>query len=362
MSDFERDFSSNAAHLFHGIVDQNAAGIYLAQGGVLRYVNRQFARFFGTTPERLEGRSVADVAPPKQRARLVAHYENRIEGAPLPHFLIQAEIRDQGLRQIELHGNRVVYRGEPAVVGIALDVTEREDSHAELVESRSQLRALMSRLENAQDAERTQIALELHDNLGGLLTALKFDTARMRRRLERLRSDPVTPAAIDELLQLNSDITGTAQESIAAVRRLSEQLRPSSLAELGFYGALRDYAAKFETRYGIAVSIAFPHDASCAAPAAELDAFRMLQEGLTNVARHAEATQVTVVLSREKDALVFSIADNGRGYPPENHRRSGLGLVGVRERARRLGGRVDFGNGPAGGARIVVHLPWQFST
>ncbi|MFC9871778.1 PAS domain-containing sensor histidine kinase [Nocardia salmonicida] len=360
MGDFEYDYSSNVAHLFHGIVDQNAAGIYLLQNGVMQYVNEQFAEFFGTKPHRFVGRSLADIAPPMQRERLVNHYEQRVKGMQLPYFLVQTEIRNIGTRLIELHGNRVMYRGTPAVVGIAIDVTEREETHAELVESRAQLRTLMSTLENVQDAERTRIALELHDDLGGLLTALKFDIERVRRRLVRLRNEPDNAELIDELRQLNEDVKGAAQEAVSAVRRISEEIRPSSLHELGLYAALTDHVGKFETRYGICVSLELPCDGSRVEQSEEMNVFRMVQEALTNVARHAEATAVDVRLDRVLDDLVVSVEDNGRGYPLSTGRPTGLGLVGVRERARRLGGSVEIGNGSGGGARIEARVPWRF--
>lgn len=355
------DYSSNVAHLFHGIVDQSGAGIYLVQDRTIRYVNTRFSEFFDTTPQRLIGRTLDDIAPPQQRESLVSHFDKRISGEPLPYFLIQTQLKGKGYRQIELHGNRVEYLGRPAVVGIAIDVTEREETHAELIESRAQLRELMSTIETIQDTERNRIALELHDDIGGLLTALKFDIARIRRRIESLKSDGPATVDADELLELVDGFKEVAQEAISSVRRISEELRPSAIQELGLYDAIRDLVDKFTTRYGLESTLTLPGVASAAEPAAELDLFRMIQEALTNVARHAHATSIAVTLERDADALALSVADNGVGFPaaPDDSR-GGLGLVGVRERARRLGGTVQIGNGVDGGARISAWIPWQF--
>lgn len=326
----------------------------------MRYVNQRFAEFFGTTPERFMGRRLADVAPPLQRESLVSQYERRIRGEDMPYFTIRTKIRDKGMRLIELHGNRVEYRGRPAVVGIAIDITEREEANAELIESRAQLRELMSTIETIQDAERTRIALELHDDIGGLLTALKFDVARIRRRLERLRGAS-SAESIEELLELSGGVNDIAQEAIASVRRISEELRPSAIAEVGLYAAIRDHVDRFSGRFGIGVELELPAEASAAEPTVELDLYRMIQEALTNVARHASADSVAVELRRDDaDTLVLSIEDDGRGYPSTGNAGHGLGLVGLRERARRLGGRVDIGNGTGGGARIEVRVPWRF--
>ncbi|MGU3586704.1 PAS domain-containing sensor histidine kinase [Rhodococcus sp. C26F] len=359
MNTLEDDYSSSVAHLFHGIVDQSVAGIYLIQDGTMRYVNHRFAEFFGTTPERFMGRPLADVAPPLQRESLVLQYERRIRGEDMPYFTIRTKVRDKGMRLIELHGNRVEYRGRPAVVGIAIDITEREEANAELIESRAQLRELMSTIETIQDVERTRIALELHDDIGGLLTALKFDVARIKRRLERMHG-ALSIESLDELSGLAEGINGIAQEAISSVRRISEELRPSAIAEVGLYAAIRDHVEKFSGRFGIDVRLELPADVSAGESTAELDLYRMIQEALTNVARHASADSVAIELRRAADTLILVIEDNGRGYQGAGDTGSGLGLVGLRERVRRLGGRVDIGNGAGGGARIEVRVPWRF--
>ncbi|MDV6279172.1 PAS domain-containing sensor histidine kinase [Rhodococcus jostii] len=367
MNGFEDSDHANIAQLFHGIVEQSVAGIYLLQDGVMQYVNDKFADFFGTTPSRFMGRPLADIAPPEQRHSLVAQYERRVQGSdPESHFIIRANVRRRGPRLIEIHGRLVTYRSRPAVVGIGIDVTEREKALKDIEASRSQLRALMSAVETIQDTERTHIALELHDDIGGLLTALKFDVARLRRRL----TDADAPnsgarsetADIAGLLQLTHEISGTAQEAIDAVRRISDELRPSLIDHLGMLDAIRDHAAKFQARYGIGCSVTVPQTESAADPASERDLFRIIQEALTNVARHASATKVTITLERDDDTLEATIEDDGVGLPTSiEESTDGLGLAGIRERARRIGGHTTIGNSTAGGARIEVRVPWAFA-
>ncbi|MDQ8701111.1 PAS domain-containing sensor histidine kinase [Streptomyces sp. LHD-70] len=347
--------AADIVQLFSGIVDQSGAGIYLIQDGVMQYVNRSFATFFGTTPDRLMGRGLADVAPPQQRETLVAQYEKRIAAeGPDDHFVVRTNLRSLGRRTIELHGTRVDYRQRPAVVGIGIDVTAREEAHAELVESRAQLRQLMSVVEAIQDKERGRIALELHDVIGGMLTALKFDLARLRMRIENTRDREMAGDEATCLLRLTGEITDLAQETIEAVRRLSDELRPSMLDHLGFHASIQDLAARFTARFRVDTTVDLPDERSELGPEAELEMLRIVQEALTNVARHAEASHVRVTLSQDQGTVRLEVADDGRGLPEAGTATTGLGLVGIRERARRVGGTVSIGNGPTGGVVIQV--------
>lgn len=353
------------AQLFHGIVDQSVAGIYLLQDGVLKYVNDTYADMFGTTPDRMIGRTLRDLAPAGQRESLVAQYERRIKGEdPASHFLIRTDVRDRGLRLIEIHGTRVEYVGRPAVVGVGIDVTEREIALAELLESRAKLRALMSAVETSQETERRRIAMEIHDEVGGILTALKFDITRLSRRVgPAVNGDqPSLPGGTaEEIHALASSARELIQDAIEAVRRISDDLRPSVLEHFGLFAALRDHINGFQARFGISCSVALPEDISAAPPATELDLFRVVQEVLTNVARHAAASQVSIDVRRDGDHLNLAISDNGRGLQQSAAKLGrGLGLAGARERAHRLGGTLEIDDVRPHGVRVHLRIPWRF--
>ncbi|WP_158511366.1 PAS domain-containing sensor histidine kinase [Pseudonocardia dioxanivorans] len=353
MAVLEDGDAADIVQLFNGIVDQSGAGIYLIQDGVMQYVNRSFAAFFGTTPDRLMRRRLADVAPPQQRETLVAQYEKRIAAeGPVDHFVVRPHVRGLGHRTIELHGSQVDYRGRPAVVGIGIDVTEREQAHADLLESRAQLRQLVSMVEAIQDEERGRIALELHDVIGGMLTAVKFDLTRLRTRIEN--SGGMVADEANCLLRLTGEVTDATQETIEAVRRLSDELRPHMLDHLGFHASIQDLATRFTARYRVETTVDLPGEPFELAPEVELELFRIVQEALTNVARHAEASHVRITLARDEDSIRLEAADDGRGFPEEGPAPTGLGLVGIRERARRVNGEVTIGNAPTGGLTIQV--------
>jgi PAS domain S-box-containing protein len=214
-----------------------------------------------------------------------------------------------------------------------------------------QLRELTARVETAREEERTGIARELHDELGQSLTAIKLDLAFLARRLEG--RDGV--AALIEKLHESMRLT---DETIGQLRRISAELRPAVLDEVGLGSALAWQANEFEKRTHTACSVqsAVPDRAMKRDVATTV--FRVFQEALTNVARHAEAEHVEARLAERDGALVLEVSDDGRGIAPEKlESPRSLGLVGMRERARRLGGSVRVTPVRPHGTRVTLRLP-----
>lgn len=216
-----------------------------------------------------------------------------------------------------------------------------------------QLRALSARIETAREEERTGIAREIHDQLGQSLTVLKMDLAWISRRA-------ISPEGIERpvLLEKVAELSALTDEIIGQVRRISAELRPGVLDDLGLAAALSWQAQEFEKRTGIVCAV----DVSVAAEQfrRELSTtlFRIVQEALTNVARHADASRVELVLEERDGALILEIKDDGKGIRPEevSDPRS-LGLVGMRERVRRLGGSATFSPRSERGTAITFQLP-----
>lgn len=229
------------------------------------------------------------------------------------------------------------------VAGIALQRHELE----------AQLRALSSRIEEAREEERSGIAREIHDQLGQALTVMKMDLAWIARRA----SDPKTldPAA---LLDKATELALMADEIIAQVRRISAELRPGVLDDLGLGAAMAWKAQEFERRTGIICKVHPSAESARAGRAEATTFFRILEEALTNVARHAEAKQVDVRLDEADRELVLRIRDDGKGIRPEDVQdRRSLGLLGIRERARRHGGSATFVSVEPHGTEVVVRIP-----
>jgi two-component system, NarL family, sensor histidine kinase UhpB len=211
-------------------------------------------------------------------------------------------------------------------LGIQRDITDRHRSAAEIAQSREELRALAARLESVREEERTRIARELHDELGQALTGLKLDLAWMERRLNRH-----SPSDLGERC---ASLVGRLDEVMIQVRRIVTELRPSVLDQLGLADAIEWQAQDFAVRTGLALDLHI--DCACDLPpdAMASAVFRMLQEALNNVAKHANATRVRVALRTEGRSLSLDVSDDGRGITREEQRGShSLGLLGLRERS-----------------------------
>lgn len=218
-------------------------------------------------------------------------------------------------------------------------------SEAELRDSRERLRELTAFLQSVREDERTSIARELHDELGQALTALRIELDWLRRQCAGLGAAAGERAAGAHAL---------VERTIEALRRISEGLRPGMLDVLGLCAALEHLAAQFAAHSGLSCSFAADRDDYPIEPGAAIAVFRIVQEALTNVARHAGASGVTVNLRSEDGRLVLLVADNGSGFDPSRPPK-GFGLLGMSERVAMLGGELSI-DGSAG-TRIRVELP-----
>ena len=237
-------------------------------------------------------------------------------------------------------------------LGIQRDITDRHRAAEEIAQSREELRALAARLESVREEERTRIARELHDELGQSLTGLKLDLAWMERRLNRHSQS--------ELVDRCGSLLGRLDDVMISVRRIITELRPSVLDQLGLADAVEWQAQDFAARTGLALELDI--DCDCGSPRDEVASavFRMLQEALNNIAKHANATRLWVSLRMESGVLSLNVNDDGRGITQGEIRGSqSLGLLGLRERAITLGGRVTISGGATGGTSVALHLPLQ---
>jgi PAS domain S-box-containing protein len=205
---------------------------------------------------------------------------------------------------------------------------------------------LAHHIEQVKEQERTRIAREIHDDLGGNLTAIKMALAMLAARL------PDDPA----LQERAAYVDGLVDRTIEAVHRISLDLRPSTL-DLGLVAALEWQAWEFEQRLGIACTFDSPDKDIELDPDHAAALFRIVQEALTNIAKHAGATRVTVTLKRQRQHLVLAICDNGRGITPADRGKPhSFGLRGMSERARALNGTLDVAGAPGGGTMVSVKI------
>jgi signal transduction histidine kinase len=231
----------------------------------------------------------------------------------------------------------------------ALAYQQRLATVAELKESSRQLQALAANLELAREEERTQIARELHDQLGQALTAMKYDLAWLTDRLEQKDTT---------LAQKAKAVTAQMDTMVKTVRRISTELRPGMLDDLGLAASIEWQARDFEKRTGIVCAVSVPAEDLPLARAQAIALFRIFQESLTNVARHAGAQHIEVDLFATPETLTLQVHDDGRGIQKQEiaglH---SLGLLGMRERAKRLGGTFEIQGVPGDGTIVRVSIP-----
>lgn len=235
-------------------------------------------------------------------------------------------------------------------LGIQRDITDRHLAAEEIAASREELRALAARLETIREEERTRIARELHDELGQALTGLKLDLAWIERRLSRHSQS--------ELVDRCSSLLGRLDEVMVSVRRIVTELRPSVLDQLGLADAIEWQAQDFAARTGLALDLDIQCRGTSPVGGVASSVFRMLQEALTNIAKHAGATRVRLALRIEPDLIALDVSDNGRGITQEELRGShSLGLLGLRERAIAWGGKVTIAGNATSGTTVALRIP-----
>ena len=308
----------------------------------LKSCGRTEAEIIGKSPRDIWPAEVAEVYLRTDRAVLRSGEGRRYEEARVLadgklHWFdtIKSPVRDDR--------GRIV-----GTVGISRDITDRKAAEAELVQSRARLRELSSFLETVREKERARIARELHDELGQTLTSLKLGLGSIRDQPSR--DDAVLRDRIEAMM-------GVVDAAVVDVRRIASDLRPLMLDELGLAAAIEWLVSSFGARTGIAVELSLSPLGEIG-PQASTAAFRILQECLTNVARHAAATAVCVAVSERNGLLDLSVADDGRGMArAAQSRKKTFGLLGMEERALGLGGLLRVESRAGRGTTVKVRLP-----
>ncbi len=231
--------------------------------------------------------------------------------------------------------------------GIMTNITASKIEQQDALRSRARLAELTDHIEQVKEQERARIAREIHDDLGGNLTAIKMALSMLSSRLP-----PEQPALIEKAAYLDDLVDRT----IEAVHRISLDLRPSTL-DLGIVAALEWQAREFEKGSGVACIFRSAEREIELDPDHAAALFRIFQEALTNVAKHAGATRVTVTLRRQRQHLTLAICDNGRGIAPADRLKpASFGLRGMSERARALGGTLTLSAAPGGGTMVTIKI------
>jgi PAS domain S-box-containing protein len=246
---------------------------------------------------------------------------------------------------------RVYYTssGEQRMVMVSRDITQRRKAEQELELSRKQLQHFTEHLEHVLEEERKRISRELHDELGQLLTILKFDISWLR--LEGIKSDSETIAKIDGMLE-------SVNEALASVKRIAKEIRPPQLDALGLVGAIQWDIDQTEKKTGLKGIVSVePADFEIKGQISTV-LYRVFREALTNILRHAQAEQIFIRLSQRLDSVILTIRDDGRGITKKELKgTSSLGLVGIRERIRMVGGTLVIEGKTGSGTLLSIEVP-----
>lgn len=256
---------------------------------------------------------------------------------------------------IEASISQSQYDNEKLYTVMLRDITERVRAEEALKQSREDLRELSANLQRVREEEKAHIARELHDDLGQSLTALKMDLSVIGHTLE---SEAIDNAYVHERLHAMARVIDAM---VASVRRIAANQRPAMLDDLGLVAAIDWLADDFSQRYGIRVARRLEVGAAAFSHGAATAIFRIVQEALTNVAKHARASLVTLAMRVDGEHCTLDIVDDGRGLPATGHARDprtdrNFGLLGIRERVHMLGGTLSTGE-PGRGFNLSITFP-----
>jgi PAS domain S-box-containing protein len=328
----------------------------LMQSGYLAECNLAHARNFGfSTVSEMVGKRMCDLIPAADEGRLESfraearggwrdrstEFRTRDKTGNPRHFV---------RTEIPIIENGMLVR----VWGITRDLTEIKRAGEERRRSLGELRALAARLQHIREEERKRVAREIHDQLGQALTAIKIDLSSLIHDL---------PAAEKQAGNRTDSILKLVDESIHTVRRISTELRPGILDDMGLVAALEWAGEDFQARTGTMCRLDLPRYHLAVNPEQATAIFRIFQETLTNVARHAGASAVDVRLSNEGPDLVLKVHDNGIGITEQKHTNGeSLGILGMRERALLLRGELNIRGNPEDGTTVRVRIPYSCPT
>ncbi len=344
-----RDALYESEKLYETLVEGSLTGVYMQQHGRFVFVNERFAEIFGYSRDEILGMETWKTVHPDDRKRFRSYQERRMRGEEAPsEYETRGITRDGRTIWINRRISLVTHKGRPAVLGNVADITGRKRMENEL-------RLLSSRILSAEERERKRIAQELHDGLGQLLGAIKF-------RIESV------------LLSSKDDLSGEAgerlQEVIALIRRTIEEmrrilaaLRPSILDDLGIVPTINWLCREFQqTHTELAVEKDVAVDEQAVPGELKTVIYRVIQEGINNVAKHSRAQRVRVSLKESDHTLVLEIEDDGVGFN-ERERADpagtigGIGLHSIRERTRFSGGTFEMKTGLGKGTLIRAEWP-----
>ncbi len=351
--EFER-MLEESEYKYRNLVEQAADGITIIQDGIIRFMNQPLADIYGSEIDKAVGKPFTDFIHTDSLATVKEYYEKRMSGKDVPDEY-ELALRNLKGEQIfaEIKAAVIDYEGKPADLVFVRDITKRkkakEKLNLDLETTNKQLHELSSHMEIVREEERTNIAREIHDELGQALTALKMDLAWLTKKF------PDVPSSITEKRDSMKNIIN---DTIQSVKKISTELRPGILDDLGLSAALEWQTEEFNKRSGIACDTRSNPEEIVTDPARSTAIFRIFQECLTNVSRHSKATKVKVRLKDDHGILTLTVSDNGKGISESDiENPTSYGLKGIQERVYPWNGTVKITGSPGKGTVLIAIIP-----
>jgi PAS domain S-box-containing protein len=311
------------------------------------YVNEAAVRAIGRPREQILGRTLWELYPDIIGTELDSQYHRAMDERSLVAF-------DFHYRTLDTWWENRFYPAPEGLSVFATNITERKLAEEKLRATTEQLRALSARLQSAREEEGTRIAREIHDELGAALSSLRWDLEDVDEAISRSGER----SQVEELRKKIAAMVRLTDTTVNTVRRIASELRPSVLDDLGLVEAIKWYARQFESRTGIICHLESTLETTNLNPEQSTAVFRIFQEALTNVLRHAQANRVDVAMKEEAAEFVLTVRDNGRGITEEQS--SGphsLGLLGMRERSHLIAAKISISGSPGEGTVVMVRVP-----
>ena len=311
-------------------------------------VNKAACEHYGYTREEFLNLSVLDMRPKEEVQRFLEDVK-QLSPEVRTAGVWKHKRKDGTIISVEIFKDDIVYKGKQVRLVLANDITEKLLTADKLKDSHNELRDLASHLQDIREEERAVIAREIHDELGQQITGLKMDVSWIAKRLKT--EDNTIQQKIKSVLNL-------LDETVKTVRKIATELRPSILDDLGLIDALQWYSLEFEKRFAITVSFRTMVEDIKVSKHTSIGLFRIYQESLTNVARHAQASFVHADIRIQDGEIILTIKDNGKGFDAEITRnKKTLGLLGMKERTLMMGGIYEISSKLGAGTTVTVSVP-----
>lgn len=324
--------------------------------GRFLFASESYCKTFGKNQEELLNNKFLPLVHPDDRESTMKEME-KLYSHPFSCYIEQRALTVNGWRWFSWVDTMVFDENGNAVeiIGVGRDITEKklaelalQESQEELKRSEAMLRSLTKKLEEIREEERTRIAMELHDELGQVLTAIKIDLNALAKK----------PPYKKDIPQKVAPIISLVEDTISTVRKISTELRPVVIDRLGLLAAIEWQINETRKRLGIKFKIDMPDEIYGLSKEQEVAIFRTFQEIMTNIIRHSKASEVSVGIKADDEKLMIIINDNGVGFTPETiSNKAGLGLLGMKERIRSVGGFIEINSKINFGTELKIFIP-----